>query len=212
MNLVEKYNWFGSRAVHAYTPPGSDVSIGVEVDEPSKWYVTVLKILTMILSGGILSLLALVIKAISRCCSNEIQVVPDPRLTHIGSGAAETFSSQVTDMFAAQRATITALQEQCRRVMDPEVRLIPPSSAIPSAVPTAQQLADQAIAQNEPLIAQELARARVSMCGRGTPPRIDPTLEREGSERLRLLREASEEAYNIYIRAYRARMNLKYQE
>jgi hypothetical protein len=74
LNAVEKYNWFGSRVVVI----GSGSSMGTELEDPSAWYVTALKVLSMILTAGLLPLLALIIKAISRCQLDPIQLPPSP--------------------------------------------------------------------------------------------------------------------------------------
>ena len=79
MNAIESYTWFGREVVEI---TDEKISLGVLKTVPTSQMIRTIKIITMILTLGILPLLALAIKCISRCLKARVTYVVETRPAH----------------------------------------------------------------------------------------------------------------------------------
>ena len=88
MNTIEKYTWFGGNVAEIADNEGT---LFITTNLSTTWTTTALKVTTMILSLGILPLIALMIKAIRRCC---YKISYSPRLDQFMKDLAAIISKK----------------------------------------------------------------------------------------------------------------------
>jgi hypothetical protein len=192
LNAAEQFNWFGGRVANIVATVG-DVSIAVETVKSQKCHITALKILMLIITIGLISLIALTIKALSRCCGKKV-------FTFQGDGLSPQEVEHATRIAVNTLNQGTAL-DQVQFLTDAQN---PPPAEEP--VPAAMREEIRRLYELvEPFNQQALARAKAIQAGRKSLPRVDITLVIDAIQRSQAFLADKSPAVQTYFNQVRER-------